>query len=207
LTSATASPRRCPESGPPPVTSAVAFQRQLRHSLTRRWHATVVVAERAAVATAAALVLIMAYIPVHQFDDSAVVNLQERLITRTGGNAALRAAAAASTKETSKGNIESNVTFADHLMAYSFQKKGAPRSKAYSDEECHCLAVAMLNARRNPRGVIKSDEFQQSFLDDYNRTKHSSYPDRNVTSLLSKWTDISACVQKFKGNYQRCACA
>lgn len=193
------------------------IQRQLRHSLTRRWHATVVVAEGAAAVTAAAVVLIMAYIyaregvpdvhtsaPVRRFCSSQSPGTAHY----TPGPAVMpHCAAAASTKETSKGTIESIVTFADHLMAYSAQKKGAPRSKAYSDDECHCLAVAMLNARLNPRGVIKSDDFQQSFLDDYNRTKHMSYPDRNVTSLLSKWTDISACVQKFKGNYQRCACA
>jgi hypothetical protein len=84
-------------------------------------------------------------------------------------------------------------------------KLGAARSQNFSDEECHCLAKAMLQARRNPNGVIKSDDFQQDFYDEYNRTKHSSFPLRTITSLLSKWTDISACVQKFKGNYIRCA--
>jgi hypothetical protein len=91
-------------------------------------------------------------------------------------------------------------------MASSTKPKlGAARSQAYSDEECHCLAKAMLQARRNPNGIIKSEDFQQEFYDEYNRTKHGSYPLRTITSLLSKWTDISACVQKFKGNYIRCA--
>ncbi len=88
-------------------------------------------------------------------------------------------------------------------MNSKLPKVGAARSKSYSESECQVVAMAMLTARRNPLGVVKSDQFHDLFFKEYQRTRHASFPERSVNSLLAKWSEISASVQKFKGNYRR----
>jgi hypothetical protein len=84
----------------------------------------------------------------------------------------------------------------------SFEKTPAIRKKGYSDGECLAIVKAMINAK-NPinltGGALKLDDFHAQFMLEFAKLKQPHWPDRQVSSLVEKFSMISRDVAKFSG--------
>jgi hypothetical protein len=88
-------------------------------------------------------------------------------------------------------------------MSNDFSKKTPTpiRGKGYSDGECLAIAKAMISAKNNPiKGSgQKLDDFHAHFKREFSKLQEAHWPDRQVSSLVEKYSLIRRDVAKFMG--------